>query len=107
MVLGLYILLALTHIVHIAVTGRTYLGYSSIGEMLVLAWGSPIARELDETSAGIKKVGTWKQIVSIQENENGRLLRLQIGCHRDTGHCPPRLGVKYERLDGASNTGKP
>ncbi|KAL8690965.1 MAG: hypothetical protein Q9218_003703 [Villophora microphyllina] len=78
-VLVLYLVLALTHVIFVISIGRVYRGYSNVGDMLALAWSSPPAKELKNTSVGIERVQTWKHRVYIRKQEGGRQVQLTLG----------------------------
>ncbi|KAL8703301.1 MAG: hypothetical protein Q9201_003515 [Fulgogasparrea decipioides] len=94
-VLVLYLVLALTHVVSMIVGSRVYRGYSSIGELLALAWNSASAKELKNTSAGIDRVRTWRYIVRVGEVAGGKRLQLRLGDDKERTHPQPQPGVEY------------
>ncbi|KAL8849786.1 MAG: hypothetical protein Q9221_005269 [Calogaya cf. arnoldii] len=94
-VLLIYLLLAFVHVTYMMVGGRVYRGYSTVGEMLALAWSSPLPKSLTNSTAGIKKVSTWRHIVRVREGEGGQQLQLVIGGFGRSTHSRPRTGVKY------------
>lgn len=96
-VLVIYALMVSTHIVLTLVSGRTYKGYSSASEMLALAWNSAPVKELNNTSAGIENVRTWRQVIRVRE---GRRKQLQFvlgddGPDNVAATREPRAGTKY------------
>ena len=76
--LSLYGLLAIAHMILIILGRRTFNGFSGMSEMLALAWNSNPAQGLRNTSAGIDRTTTWKQVVRVRERE-GKQLQLVLG----------------------------
>ena len=94
-VLILYLLLALIHVAVMMVGSRTYKGYWTAAEMVALAWNSPAAKELENTSVGIEKLQTWRHTVRVREGSEGQQLHLLLGGYDNNAHPRPRAGVKY------------
>ncbi|KAL8720985.1 MAG: hypothetical protein Q9181_007802, partial [Wetmoreana brouardii] len=94
-VLVLYLVLALYHVILMTMGSRVYRGYSSMGELLALAWNSASAKELKNTSAGIDRVRTWRYIVRVGEVAGGRRLQLRLGDDKERTHPQPQPGVEY------------
>lgn len=82
--LSLYSLLAIGHIILIILGRRTFNSFSGMGEMLALAWNSNPTQGLRNTSAGIDKTATWKQVVRVRERE-GKQLQFVLGDARSDG----------------------
>ena len=96
-VLMMYAVLVSAHMILIVVRGRSYKGYSDMGEMLALAWKSAPAKELINTSAGIEKIQTWRQLIKVREGQ-GKHLQLVIGADENGENAPrrkPRAGAIY------------
>ncbi|KAL8823045.1 MAG: hypothetical protein Q9191_006232 [Dirinaria sp. TL-2023a] len=74
-VLIAYVIVAATHIVLLAITGRVYGGCSDAGQLVALAWSSPAAPDFKCTSSGVQDAGVWKRIVKVEEDEQQLLLR--------------------------------
>ena len=73
-VLVIYIALVCVHLTTMVVGGRTYKGFSDMGNMLALAWGTVPTVEMKNLSAGTKNHQTWRRIVKVREMER----RLQL-----------------------------
>ena len=92
-----YALLAFGHMVLLLVGGRTFNSWGGMGEILALAWNSVPTQGLRNTSAGIEKVQTWRQVVRVREGE-GKQLQLVLGDEDGAGRGTrrkPRVGVEY------------
>ena len=64
--LAIYIVLICAHMTSMLVSGRTYKGYSHLGNMLALAWNSEPTKEIRNISTGTKR---WSQVVRVREKE--------------------------------------
>lgn len=73
-VLGIYSALVCVHLITIVAERRIYKGFSDMGDMLALAWGSAPTVEMKNLSAGIKHHQTWRRVVKVREKER----RLQL-----------------------------
>ena len=98
--LVVYSLLVTGYIVSVLLSGRTFKSWSKMSELLGLAWNSAPAAGLRNTSAGINKCATSRQVVWIREEEDNQLC-LVLMDHRDraveekVSSWKLRTGTKY------------
>ena len=95
--LSVYALLAIGHTTLLLFRGLTFNSWNGMGEMLALAWNSLPTQGLRNTSAGVEKTKTWRQLVKIREGE-GKKLQLKLGDEAESGkgmRRKPRTGVEY------------
>lgn len=96
-VLTLHGLLCLGHMLVILAGGRTFPAWGSLDEILVLAWNSKPAEGLRNTSAGVARILTCRNVVRIQETQEERLqlvLAQRIGDGEEARR-KPKVAFKY------------
>ena len=78
-VLAIYVLLVCAHVVSVIFSVRVYKGYSTISDMVVLAWSSTPAQEVADISAGTrtKELEAWRQVVKAKGKEQRSELVLE------------------------------
>ena len=69
LVLAIYVLLVCGHVVSVLFSGHVYKGYSTISDMVALAWNSAPARELSDIAAGTEKLQTWSLVVRAKDED--------------------------------------
>ena len=98
-VLILYGVIATIAILSIFIRNRNSDSWSSLGELLFLAMNSPQPTEiLRNTSAGIGRFKTWKEVVRVRVTEKEQLQMIFEG-HEDFDKCydrTPKVGEKYK-----------
>ena len=77
LVLAIYVLLVCGHVISVLFSGRVYKGYSTISDMVALAWNSAPAREVSHIAAGTEKLQTWSLIVRAKEEDRRPQLVLE------------------------------
>ena len=77
LVLAIYVLLVCGHVVSVLFNGQVYKGYSTISDMVALAWNSAPAREVSDVAAGTEKLHTWSLVVKTEEKDQRPRLVLE------------------------------
>ena len=72
-VLVLHALIALIHVFAVVFGGWTSISWTSMGQMLVLAFTSLPPNTLRNTSAGVECLSSWKQTLAVRELRDMRL----------------------------------
>jgi hypothetical protein len=75
-VLCLYCLYALVYVVYTFWTGHSSMAWSSIAELVTLALNSMPTSSMKNTSGGIDKRGTFKELVTVREVERNHRLEM-------------------------------
>lgn len=69
LVLAIYVILVCGHVVAVLFSGHVYKGYSTISDMVALAWNSAPAKEVSDIATGTEKVQTWSLVVRAKEED--------------------------------------
>lgn len=77
LVLAIYVLLVCAHLISVLFSGHVYKGYSTIGDMVALAWNSAPAKEVSDIAAGTEKLQTWSLVVRTKEEDQRPQLVLE------------------------------
>ena len=77
LVLAIYVLLVCGHVVSVLISGHVYKGYSTVSDMVALAWNSAPAREVSDIAAGTEKLQTWSLVVRAKEEDQRPQLVLE------------------------------
>ena len=77
LVLAIYVLLVCGHVVSVLFSGHVYKGYSTISDMVALAWNSLPAREVSDIAAGTEKLQTWSLLVRAKQEDQRPQLVLE------------------------------
>ena len=77
LVLAIYVLLVCAHLISVLFSGHVYKGYSTIGDMVALAWNSAPAKEVSDIAAGTEKLQTWSLVVRTKEVDQRPQLLLE------------------------------
>ena len=77
LVLATYVLLVCGHVVSVLLSGHVYKGYSTISDMVALAWNSAPAKEVSDIAAGTEKLQTWSLVVRAKEEDQRPQLMLE------------------------------
>ncbi len=94
-VLLLHAAFALVHIPLAIMRDWTTSSWDEMAGMLALAINSKPSERLTNTSAGIEKSATWREIVQIREAEADDT-KLQLVFRDDNGGKKPKMGKKYQ-----------
>ena len=77
LVLAIYVLVVCGHVVSVLFSGHVYKGYSTISDMVALAWNSTPARDVSDIAAGSEKLQTWSLVVRAKEEDQRSQLVLE------------------------------
>lgn len=69
LVLAIYVILVCGHVVSVLFSGHVYKGYSTISDMVALAWNSAPAKEVSDIATGTEKLQTWGLVVRAKEED--------------------------------------
>ncbi|KAI4162148.1 MAG: hypothetical protein LQ342_004166 [Letrouitia transgressa] len=93
--LVVYSVLVMGHMLVVFLGGQTFKSWSGMSELLALAWNSTPTPGLQNASAGIEKIATWKQVVRVREKDGKRLRLVLENQNEKTPSWKPRPGAKY------------
>ena len=69
LVLAIYVLLVCGHVVSVLFSGHVYKGYSTISDMVALAWNSAPTKGVSDIAAGTEKLQTWSLVARAKEED--------------------------------------